>query len=308
MRIPLARFYRPLFLLGGLLLAGCGTPTPPPPPTATPTLTLTPTVTPTATPTPTPTPVPPIVVSLDWPAAPSALEPFAIEVDVVPPPGVPADPVVRADLFTPTGERYAEFTFYPRTLPRYVSQEEVRLPLFPPEGEWRLELHVASELEVEGDVQFAFAPPPVAFRDLTTVLPDGVALQVPEAFVELEAVGDSRAGGRIWGYGDERLELWWAPGPAKTLEFDTAVVMLETTHDSLNPPQVATVEALPVREQPTFAFAEIWSGRQAGEAEAWVSQGPSRWLYVLRTRAARAQPLSPLLREVAATFDFPSDD
>ncbi|MFP4346194.1 MAG: hypothetical protein ACLFU8_15970 [Anaerolineales bacterium] len=297
------RWLAPLCLLL-LLLTACGTPTPPPTPTTTPTITLTPSPTPTPTVTPTATPVPPITVSLDWPAEVSGLEPFLIEADVVPPPGVPADPGVSAEVFDAGGASYATFTLYPRVLPRYVSTEPLQLPLIPAEGEWRLVLEVASPLDVTGDEALTFYPEPVPFRDLTGVLPEGVSLLVPEAFVEVAAQGDTFAGKRIWRHGDEQLELWWAPGPAEPLLFDTAVVMLESTYEE-DAPDVETREEGTLQEQPLFVFDEVWHGSRSGEGEARVIQGPDRWLYVLRLRAMDDEGVSPLLCEVASTFGFP---
>ncbi|MGC9357527.1 MAG: hypothetical protein ACP5GX_06670 [Anaerolineae bacterium] len=296
---------RLLLLILLVVLAGCGTPTPPPTPTATPTVTHTPSPTLTPSPTPTATPIPPIQLMVDWPAEVSALEPAFVEVDVVPPPGVPADPGVSAEVFDPEGYVYVTFNLYPRTPPRYVSTEPLRLPLLPLEGEWRLVVKVASPLEVEGDTEITFLPAPVPFRDLTGV-PEQVSLRVPETFVEV-GEGDVQAGWRIWRYEEEQLELWWAPGPAEPLAFNTAVVFLESTYLGIEP-DVETREETTWDEQPAFVFAETWHGSGAGEGEAWVIQGPEQWLYVLRLRSMDEDGISSLLRQVAETLTFPVEE
>ncbi|HET91973.1 MAG TPA: hypothetical protein ENN99_14730 [Chloroflexi bacterium] len=293
---------------------------------------------PTPLPSPTATPIPPLEVRVRWPEQASALAPVVIEVDVILPPGVEEPPPVRAILSSPPdperpfdltpqeGHRFAgeEWFRFPPELEegtwifdlrpedhgaglgrvRYVSHESLQLGLEPPQGVWRLRVDVQSAWPVVGERELTFRLSPLPFHDLREVLPAGINLRLPLAFVEQEARGDLWAGARTWWYGDDHVSLWWAPGPAEPLLLNNAIVMLEATYESGDPP-AADLEGVPETEwqgQTAFLFHEQWPGARGGPAEALVVQGPDRWLYVLRLRAMGGDAISPLLRLIGETF------
>ena len=185
---------------------------------------------------------------------------------------------------------------------RYATEEPIQFPLQPPEGQWRLFVIVRSPLEVTGEQNLVFVPEPIAFRDLTDVLPPGVNVRVPLSFWEVVAEGDQWAGARVWRYGDGEMGLWWAPGPAEPLLLNNALVMLEATHNPDEPPDVLSAEETEWQGQTAFRFLEDWSGVDGGPAEAIVMQGPDRWLYVLRMRATEGGSIPQILRQVEETF------
>jgi hypothetical protein len=187
---------------------------------------------------------------------------------------------------------------------RYATEGPIQFPLEPPEGQWRLFIIVRSPLEVTGERNLAFRPEPIAFRDLTNVLPPGVDVRVPLSFWEVVAEGDQWAGARVWRYGDGEMGLWWTPGPAEPLLLNNALVMLEATHDPDRPPDVLSVEETEWQGQMAFLFLEDWSAMDGGLAEAIVVQGPDRWLYVLRMRTIDSTGTPLLLRQVRETFVF----
>lgn len=274
-----------------------------PTPTGTPTPAPTPTRTSTPTPTPTPTPIPPLALTLLWPEVVPVLPPVSVAVALAPPPGVQASPVVSATVLDPQGVTYDVFELRPQVGDRYAAPRPLRLPLTPAPGYWWLIVHVGAELDVRGEHVRFFSPMPVAYRALTGTLPSGVTLQVPELFAEVMAQGDPWAGARAWRYEAGEVALWWAPGPAEPLEMQTALVMLEATHDPEAPPEVHEARADAWGAQTAFWFQETWPGDRGGPAEAWVIQGPDRWLYVLRVRGL-GREIPYLMREVAATFAF----
>ncbi len=304
----LRRLHTPL-CVSLLLLAACApvTPLPTPSPTSIPTRTLTPSPTSTPSPTPTATPIPPLILNIRWPEQVSALEPVSIEVELLPPPGVSVTPTVRAAVVGPDQNRW-QVDLTSRDGNRYTAEELLQLPLEPPEGNWRLMVYVESELPVTGKRVLVFQPLPISFHDLTGALHAGVDMRVPLDFVAAEAQGDRWAGGRVWRYGDGEIALWWAPGPTEPLLLDNALVMLETTHDPNNPPQVLDVEETDWRGQTAFLFHEEWRAEWRGTdgcpAEALVIQGPDHWLYVLRVRTIDGDLIPPILRQVRETFTF----
>lgn len=308
---------RPLWGLGLLLiLAACTTA--PPLSTATPTLTPPPTATPTPTPTPTltptPTPIPPLQLTLHFPRLIAALPPVRLEVDLEPPPGISPSAIVTATVFQPGGIPYQTYELLSQGGPRYVSTTALELPLEPASGDWRVVVHVRSDLAVAGENTYVFRPAALPYRVLTGTLPAAVTLAVPEAFIEVAAQGDAWAGSRVWrsctrdamllcpGVGD--VGVWWAPGPTEPLALNTALVMLESTHDPDHPPIVMTTEEVQWQDRPAFHFTEDWPGYQGGPAEAWVIYDDNHWLYVLRIRAIGEDAIPTLVREVGATFAF----
>jgi hypothetical protein len=274
--------------------------------TVTPTVTpsLTPTVLPTLTPSPTPTatPIPPQKLTIVWPEQVSALEPVSLEVKLQPPHGVQVTSSVRAVVIGPAGQYRWSMDLVPLGRNRYATEEPMQFPLEPPEGQWLLFVIVRSPLEVIGERNLVFLPEPIAFRDLTSVLPPGVDVRVPLSFWEVVTEGDQWAGARVWRYGDGEMGLWWAPGPAEPLLLNNALVMLEATHDPDRPPDVLGVEETEWQGLTAFRFLEDWPGVDGGPAEAIVVQGPDRSLYVLRIRAANSETILPLLRQVRETF------
>ena len=294
------------------LLAACAPVTPPPTLTPAPTLiltptpTLTPSPTPAPSPTPTVTPIPPLRLTIRWPEQVSALQPVPIEVELVPPPGIPVTATVRAAVVAPEGQYRWPIELRPREGNLYAAEELLQLPLEPQEGDWRLVVHVRSALKVEGEQRLVFRPAPIRFRDLTGVLPAGVDLRVPQEFVEAVAQGDQWAGGRVWRYGDSEVALWWAPGPDESLLLDNAIVMLEATHDPGEPsPVVVGVTEMEWQGQTAFLFHEDWP---AGPSEALVVQGPDYRLYVLRVRTTGGETIPPLPHQVWETFTFHSPE
>ena len=149
-----------------------------------------------------------------------------------------------------------------------------------------------------------FQPTPIRFRDLSRHLPAGVALHVPERFREAIVQGDPVAGGHVWRYEGGEVALWWVPGPSEPLLLNTAIVMLETTHDSEEPPTVSEGEEILWQERPGFFFTETWLDEDDVPAQAWVLQGPDYWLYVLRVRPTSDEMTASLLQQVAETFEF----
>jgi hypothetical protein len=243
-----------------------------------------------------------------WPEQVSALQPVPIEIELLPPPGVAAAATVTAIVLDPSWHVWALFHLWPQEGNRYAAEEPLQLPLEPMEGDWRLAVSVHSELRVEGERRVLFRPATIQFHDLAGALPAGADLRVPHDFIERLAQGDPQAGGRAWRYGDAELALWWAPGPVKPLLFNTAVVMLEATHDVEHPPQVLGVEEIEWQGRTAFLFPEDWPedeyGTPGGPAEAMVAQGPDYHLYVLRTRALGTETIPPLLRQVGETLAF----
>jgi hypothetical protein len=211
----------------------------------------------------------------------------------------------------PSWHLWALFHLWPQEDDRYAAEEPLQLPLEPMEGDWRLAVSVKSELGVEGERRVVFRPAPIQFRDLAEVLPAGTGLRVPHDFFERLVQGDPQAGGRVWRYEDGELALWWAPGSLNPLLFNTAVVMLEATHDVERPPQVMGVEETEWQGRTAFLFQEIWPadeyGTPGGPAEAIVMQGPDYHLYVLRMRALGTEPIPPLMRQVGETLSFSAE-
>lgn len=168
-------------------------------------------------------------------------------------------------------------------------------------------MHVRSALEVQGPRELTFRPVPIQFRDLSGVVHEGASLHVPQAFAEVSSEGDAWAGGRTWRYGGGEIELWWAPGPTEPLLINNAVVMLEATHNSRQPPRVSSVQTIDWRGRAAFLFREEWPADSASErepAEVVVVQGTDYWLYALRVRAIGGQEIPALLRQVWRSFEL----
>jgi hypothetical protein len=277
-------------------------PTATPAPSATPAPTSTPTVVPTAT------PVPPARLAIDWPSRVSPMTPLPVAVRWMPPPGITASAEFSATVVNPAGRIYATFALTESEGDRYFSPENLYLPLEPMPGYWWLTVHVNSPLERVGIPVFSFQAEPVVYQDLTSVLPGGASLRIPEGFEAVLEQGDAVAGGRVWSHGQGEVGLWWAPGPTEPLLWNNALVMLEATYtaDDRYPPPAPPAEVLP-REwqgQTAFEFAETWSGAGEGPGVAWVIQGADYRLYVLRVRAVGAVEVPALHLDVAHTFGF----
>jgi hypothetical protein len=281
----------------------------PPSPTIAPARTLAPTLapspapTPLPSPTPTATPIPPLALTIRWPERVSALQPVTVEVALVLPPGVNAAAAVRAAVVDPGGAAYGVFNLLPRGEDLYAADEPLRFPLEPLEGDWRLVVDVWSALDVEGERELIFQPAPIHFRDLTGILPAGVSMRVPQAFVEVASRGDQVAGARVWRYEGGEVALWWAPGPGEPLLLNNALVMLEATHGE-DTPVVLDAEETEWQGQTAFLFRESWPGTEGDPGEAFVVQGGDHWLYVLRLRTVGNEAVPPLLRQVWETFAF----
>jgi hypothetical protein len=306
------------FLVVGLLAcnAAVGVPAATPAPTTTlgPTQTSAPTQTPTPVPTPTliptATPIPPVRLGIDWPSRVSPMTPLPVAVRWVVPPGLAGSARFSATVVDPEAKVYATFELTEQEGDRYFSPEMLHLPLEPMPGYWWLTVRVDSSLEHIGIPVFSFQAEPVTFRDLTGLLPRGVGLRVPEDFEEVLVQGDLVAGGRVWGYGQGEVGLWWAPGPTQNLLWNNALVMLEATYASddryalPSPP----VEVVPLMWQgrTAFEFAEMWPDAEGGPGIAWVIQGADYRLYALRARAVGAAEIPAMLLDVAHTFGFPA--
>ena len=243
-------------------------------------------------------------VSILWPEQVSAMEPAVITVDVVQPYGVRFPIDVSATVMDPEAQTYGTFDLRWQEGTRYAADAPVRFPFEPLPGYWWVIVHVETGLPVSGERALFFEPTPIDFRVLTDTLPIDVTLRIPQAFDEVVALGDQWAGGRVWQYDDGEIALWWAPGPTEDLLLNNAIVMLETTHDDENPPDVLSVEQTEWQGRTAFLFQEMWPDRSGGPSEAWVIQDGDFWLYVLRVRALDGDTIPALMREVGATFAF----
>jgi hypothetical protein len=238
----------------------------------------------------------------------SPLFPVPIAVSLVPPYGMVANATITATVIDPEAQVYATFDLTERRGDRYGAPDGLSLPFAPLPGYWWLIVHVDSALPVVGDPALFFEIEPVALHDLSAVLPGEVTLNVPQAFAEVVAQGDSGAGGRVWTFGRGEVGLWWAPGPAEALSVSGALVLLEATHaaDGRFGAPPALTEALPTTWQgaPAFEFPEVWPGAAGGPGRTWVIKAADHTLYALRVRALGADAIPALHAEVAQTFGF----
>jgi hypothetical protein len=234
--------------------------------------------------------------------------PLPVAVRWAPPPGITGDVRFSATVINPEGKIHAAFALTEHEGDRYYSSELLHLPLEPMQGLWWVTVRVESALEYVGIPVFSFQADPVVFRDLTPVLPAGVALRLPEGFEEVVVQGDLLAGGRVWTHGQGEVGLWWAPGPTQELLWNNALVMLEATYpaDERYAPPAPPTEVLPLQWQgrTAFEFAEMWPDAEGGPGTAWVIQGADFRLYVLRARAVGVSEIPALLVDVAHTFGF----
>lgn len=287
-----------------VLLAACAPSTP----TATPTPSLTPSPTATSTPTPTPTPIPPITLSVHWPKQVPALDPPPVKVELIPPADVTVTATVSAAVFDPEGARYWSSELHPQAdQTTYAAESPLQLPLEPMAGDWQLKVKVDASLDVVGAQEMRFRPILPPLHDLSGV-PDPIQIDVPRAFTKMSQVGDQTAGGRTWQYENGTLELWWAPGPAKPLLLNNAIVMLEATYEELNTPDVTDVQEIQPDGQPGFLFQEDWPGAEGGPGKALVIQGPDAWLYLVRVRTLGGDEIPSLINQVWSTFAFAKQD
>ena len=307
-----------------LCIAACTPSLPNPDPTAiatSPSLTPplpSPTPSPLPLPTPTATPVPSLTIRIQWPEQVSALKPVPLLVELIPsphfPPDTPITATIRAVVAGPGGEPRWQFDLQPvgedTHSHLYSAPTPLQLPLIPSTDDWLVVVMPHTQWPVTGKRSIRFRPLPMVFYDLTGLLPDGVQIRVPVDFIEKTYQGDQYAGGRVWQYKHGELSLWWAPGPAEPLQYNIAIVMLETTHNPEMPPQITHSEETTWEGQPAYYFQEEWSynaaapGDAGGPAEAFVIQGPDDWLYVLRLRQVGRDPVLPILSLVRDTFSF----
>lgn len=295
------RIFRPALTLVvaigvAFLAAGCGAPAPAPTPTPSPL----PSPTPTPVPTPTPTPPPPVPLTVRFPETVSALEGVTVTVEL---PGLAErDPQARvwAQVLPPgSREPVWESPLEPAGGGTYVSSRPVYFPLEPVPGDWRLFVDVQSTVPVRGGRWLRFRQEPLPLWDLTGQVPGEVYLPVPQPFALVRQEGDRVAGGRVWQRGGERIELWWAPGPAKALTQDTAQMLEEATFPVGERVEVISVESVTRGKRPGFRFRERWPD---GSAEALLLQGSDRYLYLLRVRVRGREALTPLLGEIQAAM------
>jgi len=111
--------------------------------------------------------------------------------------------------------------------------------------------------------------------------------------------GDQISGVRVWSMLDGEVGLWWLPGPAEPLSLDTASVMLAASHPEDANVEILSLQTLEWGDLSGFRFVEDWF---EGPAEALLVQGPDRWLYLVRVRALDDGEISPLLRDIQASF------
>ncbi|MGQ9708961.1 MAG: hypothetical protein ACUVXE_00610 [Anaerolineae bacterium] len=278
-----------------LLVVGCGTPIPSP----TPTPSLTPPPSPTI-PAPTPLPPPSLPMTIHFPATVSALEGVQVMVEL---PGLRErhpQAVIWAQVFPPgSREPVWESRLDPAEGGMYISPRSLYFPLETVPGDWRLFIEVQSHIPIRGGRWFRFRQEPLPLWDLTGQVPGEVSLPVPQPFALVHQEGDLVAGSRIWQRDGERIELWWAPGPAGALTLDTAQMLEEATFPMMETVEITSVEAVTRGKRPGFRFYEQWSD---GPAEALLLQGSSRYLYLLRVRVSGRDALTPLLREIQAAM------
>ena len=324
-----ARVFLPLVLL--FLMTGCHRfdPTPTliatltpsvipiaPIPTFTPLPTPSATATLTPTPTPSPTPIPPINLSIELRKPVTALEPVTWEVFIQEPPGIKADVRLSARVIDAQDQLYATFEMKPKGRPGvWEPVGALQLPLEPEPypGVWHLIIDAEANLPISGYRDRVFTPQRVPYRPITDTLPVGLVFRVPQAFAEVAAKGDQIAGLRIWRYQDCEVNLAWAPGPTEPLLSDNAWVMVEATHQEVDPQVEISVEASEEtvwgeNEWTAFLFHERWKGTgRIAPAETLVLQGPDYRLYALRIRAQEREEIDSLCRDVRATFGFVGD-
>jgi hypothetical protein len=236
-----------------------------------------------------------------WPAQVSALDPVPIKVEIVSPPGIDPPQNVRAMIFTPGIRQYAEFLLPPREGNLYAADEMLQLPLEPVQGDWLVVVEVESDLDVRGEQVRIFQPLPTQFRQIETILPDGVDMRVPEGFVEMASQGDMTAGARVWRHSGGEVSVWWAPGPTKQLLLNNAYAMADATYGSDNP-TVLNSEEITWQGQTGFLFTEDWPGEGGGPGKTLVVQGADYWLYAVRVRATGGEVIPQLLDQVWETF------
>ncbi len=181
----------------------------------------------------------------------------------------------------------------------YISPEPLYFPLEALPGNWRLSISIQSAVPIRGPRVVHFRQEPIPFWDLTGQVPAEVQIQVPQAFAVVRKEGDEVSGVTIWQRGAERIELWWAPGPAEALTLDTAQMLEEATFPVTGGVEVSGVETVSRGKRPGFRFREQWP---EGPAEALVVQASSRRLYLLRIWGTPNGEFSPLLREIQGTF------
>ncbi|MCX7855110.1 MAG: hypothetical protein N2556_03890 [Anaerolineae bacterium] len=277
-----------------VLAIGCGAPALSPTPTPSPL----PSPTPTPIPTPTPTPPPPVPLTIRFPETVSALEGVTVSAEL---PGLAErDPQARVwARVLPPGSREPvwESPLEPAEGGMYVSPRPVYFPLEPVPGDWRLFIEIQSHVPVRGGRWLRFRQEPLPLWDLTGQVPGEIYLPVPQPFALVRQEGDLIAGNRVWQRGGERIELWWAPGPAERLTLDTARMLEEATFPIGETVEVVSVETITRGKRPGFRFREQWSN---GPAETLLLQGSSRYLYLLRVRVWGRDALTPLLGEILA--------
>ena len=292
--VPCERVLHPrvLVLAAVLLLVGCGE-------GAGTTAPAGPTAIPSPAATPTPTPIPPVLLTIEWPGAASALDDFLLQVHL--PDLAERDPEaqVSARLTDPLGQVWWEFDMAPAADGRYASETDLHLPLDPPPGDWRLTVFLYADVPVNGARTVFLQPGPVSLRDLGAQIPEGVTLHIPRAFTSIRHEGDQVSGARVWSRGSDEVGLWWLPGPTEPLAPDTALVMVEATFPEDGGVEVLSVEPAEWGGLTGYRYEERWP---EGLAETLVLQGPYLWLYLLRVRTLAGPDISPLLWDIQASF------
>jgi hypothetical protein len=240
-----------------------------------------------------------VQLTILWPDNASALEDFAFQVSL---PGMAErDPgaVVTARLTDPLGEIWWESGLYPVDQELYQADSILHLPLDPPPGDWRLTIFIDAQVPVNGGRTIFVQPAPVLLRGLGEQVPQGISLLVPRSFTAIRHEGDQISGVRVWSMLDGEVGLWWLPGPAEPLSLDTASVMLAASHPEDANVEILSLQTLEWGDLSGFRFVEDWF---EGPAEALLVQGPDRWLYLVRVRALDDGEISPLLRDIQASF------
>lgn len=241
---------------------------------------------------------------MDVPSNVSPLDPVPLGVKLSPPPHQDVLALVFLSVYDAEGRLFYGPVQLESASMTYALPQPLQLPLHAA-GDWRVEAKVQATVRITGTRSVTMTVRPVTYRELGDVLPAAAALDVPEAFEEVYAIGDTWSGGRVWRYGEGEIALWWAPGPTEKLLYNNALVMLEATYDAYQAAIPTEVEESTWQERIAFRFSETWPDAEGGPGEAWVIQGPDRWLYVLRVRAVGADAVPWLLTQVAQSFRFP---
>jgi hypothetical protein len=226
------------------------------------------------------------------------------------PPGIDAHVSAHARVIDAQDQLYATFDMVPEGREGWWAPiQALQLPLEPEPypGVWHLIIDAEADLRIRGYRDRVFTPQRVPYHVLTTTLPVGVELRVPQAFAQVAAQGDQFAGLRAWSYRDCELTLAWAPGPTEPLRGDTARVLVEATYNPEYEIDITASEQIEwgKDERTAFLYNERWKGEtKTTPAEALVVQGPDYLLFALRIRARTQNQIHSLCQDVRGTFGF----